>query len=639
APAPLALLMPVYRGLAETRAAIASALKAKPSEARFIVVDDASPEPDLAAWLADQAGKGRFELIRHPRNLGFCAACNTGFAAAPGCDVLLLNSDILLPAPAVETLRRVAYASPATGTVTPLANDATICAYPAPNTANPMPDLRETTRLNRLAAKTNGLAWVEIPTGIGFCLYIRHDCLAAVGGFRAEIFAQGYGEENDFCLRARQRGFLHAAAMGAYVAHKGGVSFRSAARALVRRNLALLNRLYPGYTALIAAHNAADPAAPHRAALDAARLLAERRGRPAVLLISHAHGGGVATRVRAVMAQLRAQGCYPLLLTARRPAAPERTPYPWPSLLCAGDPEAHPNLVFTLPGGLPRLLALLRRLKVTRVELHHALGQHAAVRGLAAALGVPQDIVAHDYASFCPRVNLLARPAPEAPPRYCGEPDPKGCARCCARDKAEIAETISIPRLLARSRQEFAAARRVITPSADMARRLARHFPGLEPEIIPWEDDSAPRPLRKPRPGARRVAVIGGIGPAKGLDVLLGCAADSRRRDLPLDFTLIGGSADDAALIAAGVKVTGPYQPGEAEALITSLAPDLAFIPSIWPETWCFVLGEAWRAGLYTVVFDLGAQAERVRATGRGAILPLGLPPERVNNSLLNITF
>ena len=43
--------------------------------------------------------------------------------------------------------------------------------------------------------------------------------------------------------------------------------------------------------------------------------------------------------------------------------------------------------------------------------------------------------------------------------------------------------------------------------------------------------------------------------------------------------------------------------------------PDLAFLPSIWPETWCFTLSEAWAAGLYAVVFDLGAQAERMRAS------------------------
>ena len=70
---------------------------------------------------------------------------------------------------------------------------------------------------------------MEIPTGIGFCLYLRHDAVQATGLLRADIFAQGYGEENDWCLRARQAGFTHRAATGAYVAHIGGVSFGAAA--------------------------------------------------------------------------------------------------------------------------------------------------------------------------------------------------------------------------------------------------------------------------------------------------------------------------------------------------------------------------------------------------------------------------
>jgi hypothetical protein len=46
-------------------------------------------------------------------------------------------------------------------------------------------------------------------------------------------------------------------------------------------------------------------------------------------------------------------------------------------------------------------------------------------------------------------------------------------------------------------------------------------------------------------------------------------------------------------------------------------------------------LGLAWRAGLRTMVFDIGALAARVKATGYGAVLPLGLPPTIINQQLL----
>lgn len=637
--APLALVMPVYRGQEETQAAIKSVLKYAPPETRFIVVEDASPEPRLRNWLQRLAQTKKIELLQHAENQGFCGAANTGLSAAKGHDVLLLNSDILMSESAIQTMRNVAYADPATGTVTPLSNEATICSYPDPRKANPMPDQAQTNLLDRLAKKANGCAAVEIPTGVGFCLYIRHDCLDRTGLFRKDLFAQGYGEENDFCLRARHIGYNHKAAMGAYVAHKGGVSFKSATKALNHRNLTILNNLFPGYQDLVMAHIDSDPAKPYRSTLDKAKLLHQQGKRSSVLLISHAHGGGVARQVDRVAQNYRAKGITPLILTTKFPANPSRTKYPWPSLLSAGEAGDFPNLSFVLPEAMAELLTLLRQLKTTRVELHHMLGQHEAVRGIASALGVPMDVVGHDYASFCPRVNLLAPPSGNAPRRYCGEPDISGCETCCRQSKVDLHERIPVKRLLARSEHEFASADRIIVPSTDMARRLSRHFPKIHPQVIPWEDDALPMTLNKPRSGPRRIGILGGIGYSKGFDVLLECAQDQQRRQLPLDFIVIGSSADDAKLLKFGVKVTGFYKPHESELLIRESAPDLIFLPSIWPETWCFVLSEAWRAGLYTVVFDLGAQAERVRATGRGAILPLGLPPERINNSLLSVTF
>ncbi len=640
-PAPLALLMPVYRGLEETKAALTSALAALPAGARLIVVDDASPEPALARHVrALAAADARVIWIGHTRNRGFCAAVNSGLEAAREHDVLLLNSDVLLPPGAIETLREVAYADAATGTVTPLSNEASICSYPARAGGNAMPDARETARLNALARAANGAAAVDIPTGVGFCLYLRHDCLRATGGFRGEVFAQGYGEENEFCLRARHLGYRHVAAPGAYVAHQGGVSFRAATRGLMVRNGKVLERLYPGYHALVRDSIAADSLRPFRVALDEARLRAACGNRPAVLLISHAHGGGVARQVAAEIGQWREAGYAPLLLTTDFPANPKRTPYPWPALLCAGEPAEYPNLSFPLPATLPALLALLRRLNTRQVVLHHTLGHDDSARGLAAQLGVKQDIVVHDYASFCPRVNLLRPTGPNRALRYCGEPDVAGCIACRA-EGGTLFTALPIRKLRARSAAEFAAAREVIAPSADTANRIARQFPGVKPHVRNWEDDSALPPLLPlPPPGAaRRVAVIGGIGPAKGFDILLDCAADARARGLGLEFQVIGTASDEAQLLEAGIFVTGGYRREELPALLGRLAPNLAFLPSICPETWCFTLSEAWAAGLPAIVFDIGAQGARVKAAGRGLALPLGLPAARLNDILLGCRF
>ncbi len=639
----LAVVVPVYRDLAATRACFA-ALYAATSGIRIIAVDDATPEPALAAWLDEEAAAGRLTLVRHARNLGFPAAANAGLTAAEsstgGCDVLLLNSDTLLPPGAVAVLHDTAYAAADTGSVTPLSNEATILSVPNPAGGNAMPDLAETKALNALAARANGGRTVEIPTAIGFCMLMRHDCIAATGVFRPELFAQGYGEENDWCLRARHAGYRHVAATGVYVAHQGGVSFRAASRALNARNGALLERLHPGYFWIIQRFIAADKLAAARRRLDLARFEAGRHTAGAVLLISHNHGGGVARRVAEDMARIRAAGQRPILLFPGAPPDLATGHFPWDAELTDGKTGDYPNLRFVLRAALPALLDLLRAEGVARVVFHHGLGHHPAVRGIAAALVVPQELVIHDYACFCPRVNLLTRPSLDAPLRYCGEPSVAGCVACIELNGDETFEGLSVPRLLARSAAEFAAAAAITTPSTDAARRVARHFPGVQPEVTPWEDDAAPvtlRPPRRTRAGGRprKILVIGGIGPSKGFDLLIECAADARDRALPLEFMVAGASAEDERLLAAGIFVTGAYAEGEATALIRELDADLAFFASIWPETWCFTLSEAWRAGLYTIAFDLGAQAARIRATRRGGVLPLGLPAFRINDSLL----
>ncbi len=466
-------------------------------------------------------------------------------------------------------------------------------------------------------------------------MYIRRECLDATGPFREDAFAQGYGEENDFCRRAHRLGWRHVAVPGVFVAHVGGASFGGARAQLLERNAAVLERLHPGYRALVAAHVRADPLAPARRGLDAACFAAAApAGAPAVLLVTHDSGGGVERVVADRCAALRASGKRPVVLRPVRDPGGSGT---LPGICQLGDGSGRdtPNLRFVLPAELPAMVRLLRAARPEAMEVHHLLGHHRAVMGLPARLGIPYDVHVHDYAWVCPRITLfgVAR-------RYCGEPEAvSACEACVAEAGRAIDETIAVAALRARSAADLAAARRVVVPSADAAARLRRRFPGLVPTVVPHTDDTALAPRAPPPAGAvTRVCVVGGIGPEKGYDVLLACARDAAERALPLQFVLVGHTPDDAALLATGrVFVTGPYVAAAAVDEIRAQRAHLGFLPSGTPETWCFVLGEAWQAGLDVAVFDIGAAAERVRRTGRGWVLPLGLPIQAVNNALLAV--
>jgi GT2 family glycosyltransferase len=56
-------------------------------------------------------------------------------------------------------------------------------------------------------------------------MYIRRECLERVGAFDADRFGRGYGEENDFCMRAAKADWRSVLAADVFVFHQGAVSF------------------------------------------------------------------------------------------------------------------------------------------------------------------------------------------------------------------------------------------------------------------------------------------------------------------------------------------------------------------------------------------------------------------------------
>ncbi len=402
---------------------------------------------------------------------------------------------------------------------------------------------------------------------------------------------------------------------GCFVAHEGAASFGAARTHLLARNGAVLERLHPGYGTLVAGWIAADPLGPARRRMDALRWRAGRRAAAAVL-VTHAGGGGVDRVVADRAAALAADGIRPIVLRPDGGAT-------------VVDDRDTPNLRFRLPGEWDGLLRLLRPERVRSVELHHTLGHAPEILQLASRLGAAQDVFVHDYALFCARIALV--PAHS----YCGEPDLPGCEACVAAHGSNLEEAITPAELVARSATILAGARRAVVPSRDVATRLRRHFPLVRPEVIAWQDDAALTPPPPTPAAVRHVCAVGGIGVEKGFEVLLACVRDAAARRLPLRFTVVGNTCDDESLLAAGpVFVTGRYAEAEGVALVRAQGADLALLPSVWPETWCFTLGLAWQAGLRAAVFDIGTPAERVRRTGWGHVLPLGMPPGALNDWL-----
>jgi len=262
------VVVPVYRDVEVTEACLRRVLETSGALlGQLVVVNDASPEPGMSDRLAGLAREfPAVVVLENERNLGFVRSANRGLGLRRG-DVVLLNSDTL-PAPGwLEELNAVARTADTVGAVVPLSNNATLCAVPG-FCEEARPEEVPWEELLLFAAEPRV---TEMPTGVGFCLYLSGRALDLLGPLDV-AYGRGYHEENDWCARARRAGLRVLRANRAYVAHLGAVSFGGERERLDRENERRLVARYPDY--LDANHRFAESPEAHVAALRAHRMLA-----------------------------------------------------------------------------------------------------------------------------------------------------------------------------------------------------------------------------------------------------------------------------------------------------------------------------------------------------------------------------
>lgn len=617
------VIVPVYGGYAETLACIRSVLRARAmTQFELVVINDCSPDLLLKNALRQLAAVEGFTLLENDLNLGFVGTVNRGMRLHPERDVVLLNSDTLVPPGWLDRMQAAAHSQSNMGTVTPFSNRATILSLPCPLMDNDMPIGMDVAGMDELCKGVNAGVVVDIPTAIGFCMYIRREVLQTIGLFDEARWGKGYAEENDFSIKAAGLGWRNVAACDVFVQHHGSVSFGAAKSERLQQNLEKLNAMYPDYPARVQAFIAADPLREARARVNLALL--QRTAPRFILHVMHGWGGGVEVAVRDVCERLATDNEAALILRA----------------------DAHGNMLLSLPcGGLPlsyapgtaksHVIQDMRSLGIWHMHIHQTVGLPHWVWQIAAALKVRYDFTLHDYFSVCPRINFV-----NVDGQFCGQPELQQCESCVSEHTLPT-QTRSLYRELGGTVQAWRTfhlrnlknARTVFAPSQDTAGRISKYtkLPQMRHQPHP-EIAINVKPSKQVKKGALRVAVIGAIGLHKGLKLFLETAQYAQSQAIELEFVVVGYTSDDAAFTSLNnVEILGEYAQGQLPGLLKETGCTVALFLSIWPETFSYTLSEAWRAGLCPVVTDLGAQAERVKREKFGVIIsPVSQPKEVV---------
>lgn len=619
APRPVTVVVTVYDAAEEVRACLESVQRNTRGDVDVVVIDDASPSPETQRVLELFQGAPGFRVYQNPTNRGYTATVNLGIGAArPGADVILLNSDTRVPPRWIQTLRAAAYSGTRVGTATAISNNAGAFSVPLANQHNSIPgDVPLDTLARRVTQGAAGL-YPEVPTGSGFCLFLRRDYLDEVGFFDEAAFPRGYGEENDLCMRGVRLGWTHVVDDRTYVAHTRSASFKAERAALVAQGRAVVDERYPEYTGSVRAQfdGPEFSFARIRAGLS---LESPRLGKPRLLFVISTTTGGTPQTNRDLMGALASEYDPWLLRSDAKKMTLEHlengalTIAEEHVLAQAISPTQHTSDEYDHV-----LRTWLWRYAIELVHVRHIAWHSLGLTAVAKALDIPVVFSFHDYYTVCPSVKLLDEKL-----QHCGGACTPWAGTDCTVElwsQAQFPRLKGEPVLAWRARMErmLSDCSAFITTSESAARLVEHNFPRIARrgiEIIPHgrDFDGFRQLARAPAPGEKaRVVVPGNIGLPKGALVLKELIETASDR---YDFHLVGEI--HPCLQGLGTA-HGRYARNELPGILERIGPSVGLILSIWPETYCHTLTELWASGIPVIGFDMGAVGDRMRETAGG---------------------
>jgi len=226
---PVDIIVCVHNALPDVQRCLNSLIAHTTKPYHLILVDDGS-ESETSDFLKNYLNLFPIELIRNEEAQGYTRAANQGLRAATGEYMILLNSDTIVSPYWLDRLIACAQSDSTIGMVGPLSNTASWQSIPKIESRgdwakNPLPqDFSVEQMANRLAAHSARI-YPRLPFLNGFCLLIKRQLIESIGYFDEETFAQGYGEENDYCFRARQAGWDLTVADDVYIYHAQSKSY------------------------------------------------------------------------------------------------------------------------------------------------------------------------------------------------------------------------------------------------------------------------------------------------------------------------------------------------------------------------------------------------------------------------------
>lgn len=467
---PVDIIIPIYNAYNDLVMCIESIKKnTNLSLDRVICINDCSTDERIVPYLKKECAENcGIVLLENEHNQGFSNNVNKGMLQSKDRDVILLNSDTIVTKGWVDKLFFCAYSKLEIGTVTPLSNSATLCSVPIMCQDNKMPDNVTVEEFGEIIERCSLKRYPRITVAVGFCMYIKREVIENTGFFDAETFQKGYGEENDFCNRAEQLGYIHVMCDDTFIYHKGTASFASVEKqALIQAHDRYLEEKYPEQMRKNHLYCINNPEQYIRDNIGIHLKIFNKKKN--ILMMSHldfhpeAQGniGGTQFHIRDLTMNLRAG--YNIFVMARDAENIRLTVYTdnicETMLFDVGEREKF--FQFRNARIAQICAAVLDGFKIQLVHIHHVDGLSYDMFYEAEQRNIPIVTSIHDYNYLCPNYNLMP------PDNICcqGVQDKEKCV-ACLHNKIGISDTVNyLPRWRGECKKALTHAQVFIAPS------------------------------------------------------------------------------------------------------------------------------------------------------------------------------
>lgn len=628
------VIIPVYNAPGELKECVDSImLHTNEIPYQVIIINDCSPDPEVNVYLNTLNEIPQITILNNEVNLGFVGTVNRGMSLAKH-DVVLLNSDTIVTDAWLSKLKEAAYSHPSVATVTPFTNNGTICSIPNFCEDNELPEGYTIDSFAAFVSKVSERKFPELPTAVGFCMYIKNSVIREVGLFDVETFGKGYCEENDFCCRVIEHGYKNILADHVFVYHKGSMSFQGAKVKLIEDNLKKLNKRYPYYEQAV--HDFIHLDNPLKFLHQSINLrLAQDKYinnlKGNILFVLHNFFdqpynhpiGGTEYHVKDLVEQLPEYNVYILVSGGKELVLKH---------FQNGVEQAKYRFGLTFPLTTTHFHhseyeeafeRILNTFQIDIVHIHHLIKHSFDAPYVAKKLGIPVYFTLHDFYFFCPRVNLL-----DENHEYClDKRSPNKCVACLQSSHKFHTH------FLAKWKKEVISMMdqidKFFVPSPSTKALFTEEFPFLEGNIevvehgFDWAGTDSLDNVVDDSGEIEKISIgfLGGLSPSKGSHLIYELI--STNRDKRIEWHLIGGLGDQKLnlLQQSNVIKHGPYNRDNLNNILDRINLDLIALLSPWPETYSYTLSESWNHGIPVLVTPMGALKDRVNEVGGGWII------------------